>query len=199
VVATMGTMYITQGLAFLVCGGNSVNQGLPYNFDFLSRGKVFGIQFPILMVIVVTVLFIFVQKKTLLGKYAYAIGGNKEASVLSGINTKLISTALFTIGGCFAGLTGSMLSSRLGTGSPNVASGFEFDVIIAIVLGGTSPNGGSGAVINTIIGAFIVGFLSNGLNLLGVQSFYQSVLKGVILVAAIVLDRTIRQKIMKVA
>ena len=134
------------------------------------------------------------QSKTVFGKYAYAIGGNKNAATLSGIKTNRMILTIFSLVGMMAGISGVLMSSRLGAGDPNIGDGFEFDCIVAIVLGGTSVAGGSGSVIGTVIGALIVQFLSNGLNLLGVGSFYQMVFKGLILVGAVLLDGVLKKR-----
>ena len=139
--------------------------------------------------------FFFLESKTVFGKYAFAIGGNKNAATLSGIKSNRLVLSIYTLVGTMAGLSGVIMASRLGAGDPNVGNGFEFDCIVAIVLGGTSVAGGSGSVIGMAIGALIVGFLSNGLNLLGVGTFYQTVFKGVILVGAVLLDSLIKKKL----
>jgi ribose/xylose/arabinose/galactoside ABC-type transport system permease subunit len=195
VIATLGTMYVARGLTLIICDGRSVNVGLPLNYTVLGRG--FLGPFPIILVFVVIIaaLFYFIEKKTLLGKYSFAIGGNSTAAILSGVNAHAIVFILFTLVGLLAGFSGILLSSRLGAGDPIVGQGFEFDCIVAIVLGGTSLAGGEGSVAGMIIGALVVGFLGNGLNLLGVYSFYQSVFKGVILVGAVVLDTFMKSRL----
>jgi ribose/xylose/arabinose/galactoside ABC-type transport system permease subunit len=195
VIATLGTMYVARGLTLIICDGRSINVGLPLNYTTLGRGF-FG-PFPIIIVFVVIIaaLFFFIEKKTLLGKYAFAIGGNSTAAILSGVNAHAIVLILYTLVGLLAGFSGILLSSRLGAGDPIVGQGFEFDCIVAIVLGGTSLSGGEGSVAGMVIGALVVGFLGNGLNLLGVYSFYQSVFKGVILVGAVVLDTFMKSRL----
>jgi ABC-type xylose transport system permease subunit len=140
-------------------------------------------------------MFIFIQTKTVLGKYTYAIGGNKLTATLSGINANAIIFFLYIVVGILAAFSGTLLASRMGVGTPTVGIGFEFDVIVAVLLGGTSLSGGEGSIIGMVIGAFIVGFLGNGLNLLNVHTFYQSILKGIVLVVAVILDITFKEKI----
>lgn len=195
VIATLGTMYVAKGLAFIICNGRSVNVGLPENFDFLGRSFVGAVPFPIVLVVIIFLIFYFIESKTVLGKYTFAIGGNKTAAILSGINANAISFLLYVLSGTLAGLSGTVLASRLGAGDPNIGTGFEFDVIVAVVLGGTSLSGGEGSTIGMVIGALIVGFLANGLNLLGVYTFYQTVLKGVVLVGAVLLDGFLKEKL----
>ncbi len=196
VIATLGVMYVARGLALIFCEGRTVNLGLPANYADLGRTLIAG-KIPIMLVItiVIVAIFLFIQNKTLIGKYAYAIGGNPVASVLSGINADLIILTLFILSGMLAAFSGVLMGSRLGVGDPNVGVGFEFDVIVAIVLGGTSLRGGEGSIFGMIIGALIVGFLGNGLNLLDVQSFYQDVLKGVVLVLAVIADAAFKRRI----
>ena len=195
VIATLGTMYMGRGLALIFADGKTINVGLPENFILLGRSSLGPIPVPLLITIVVVALFIFIQNKTLLGRYSYAIGGNRVTAVLSGVNVSRIVLLLYVLTGVFAGFSGTILAARLGVGHPNVGVGFEFDVIIAIIIGGTSLTGGEGTVIGMVIGAFIVGFLSNVLNLLGMQAFYQDVVKGLVLVFAVLMDIVIRDRI----
>jgi ribose/xylose/arabinose/galactoside ABC-type transport system permease subunit len=195
VIATLGTMYIARGLTFIVCNGVSINRGLPDSFNYIGTSFIGPIPFPIIFVIAAIAIFYFLQSKTILGKYAVAIGGNKTAATLSGVNVGPIVTLLYVLTGLVAGFSGCVMASRLGVGQPNIGTGFEFDVIVAVVLGGTSLAGGKGSVPGMVVGALIVGCLSNGLNLLGVQTFYQSVFKGLVLVGAVLLDRILRERI----
>lgn len=197
-IATMGTMYAIRGFAYIICNGISVNSGLPKNFNNLGRGTLFGV-IPYIVVIAVCMiaLFLFIQKRTKLGKYSCAIGGNRTAAVLSGINADRIVMTLFIIVDALAAFCGVIMSSRLGAGDPNVSTSFHFDVICAIVLGGTSLSGGEGSIIGMATGALIIEFLNNGLNILGVQSFWQDVVKGFVLVLAVVLTRTLERRFKK--
>jgi len=195
VIATLGTMYVARGLSYIVTDGKSINSGLPRGFEKIGRSIVFNVPVAAGIAIVILLIFFFLENKTVFGKYTFAIGGNKNAATLSGIKTDRIILALYALTGLMAGLSGVIMASRLGAGDPNVGDGFEFDCIVAIVLGGTSVSGGSGSVIGMALGAMIVGFLSNGLNLIGVGSFYQTVFKGLILVGAVILDRSIKEKL----
>lgn len=197
IIATLGTMYIASGVVWVITGGTSIHLGLGQNFTFLGRGFVGPIPFSILLAIVVFLIFYFIQNRTLLGKYTYAIGANKRTSLLSGINVNFYGVVLYVLVGTLAALSGTIMASRLGVGSASIGNGFEFDVIVAVVLGGTSLHGGEGSVFGTVIGALIVGFIANGLNLMGIHSFYQDIVKGVVLVAAVLLDLTVKSKLHK--
>jgi ribose/xylose/arabinose/galactoside ABC-type transport system permease subunit len=198
VIATLGMMYVARGAAFLVAradGGANIASGLPRNFQGLGRAMIGPIPLPLLLVAIVVALFVIIQTRTRFGRHAFAIGGNIRCAILSGVKASGVVTILYAATGLLTGLSGAILVSRIGTGVPRIGNGFEFDVIIAMVLGGTSIYGGEGSVIGTVIGALIVGFVANGLNLLDVQSFYQTVIKGFILVAAILLDRKIKERL----
>jgi ribose/xylose/arabinose/galactoside ABC-type transport system permease subunit len=197
VIATLGSMYVAQGLAFIVAwidGGANVTTGLPRNFEVFGRTMFGPIPLFLVIVIILILVFWFLFAKTNLRKYAFAIGGNPTAARLSGIRVGSVVLALYILVGTLTGFAGMTLASRMGSGSPKVGTGFEFDVIVAIVLGGTSIYGGEGSFIGMIIGALIVGFVGNILNLLNVQFFYQIVLKGLILVGAVLLTRSIRER-----
>ena len=195
VIATMGNMYIARSLALIFSDGKAINVGLPKAYVNLGRGVWNGISLAVMIMIFIMVFFVFLEKKTLLGKYCFAIGGNKTAAIYSGINVHRYTILYYMLTGLLAGFAGTILGSRLGVGSPNVGDGFEFDVVVAVVLGGTSMSGGEGSVLGTLIGTLIVGFLGNGLNLMGVESFYQGLVKGIVLVAAVILDAFIRKKL----
>jgi ribose transport system permease protein len=197
VIATLGTMYVAQGLAFIVAwidGGANVTTGLPRDFQVFGRTMVGSIPLFLIIVVAIILLFAFLFAKTNLRKYAFAIGGNPTAARLSGIRVGSVVLLLYVLVGTLTGFAGATLASRMGSGSPKVGTGFEFDVIVAIVLGGTSIYGGEGSFLGMIIGALIVGFMGNTLNLLNVQFFYQTVLKGLILVGAVLLTRQIRER-----
>ncbi|MDR1797678.1 MAG: ABC transporter permease [Clostridiales Family XIII bacterium] len=195
VIATMGIMYAARGLALVLAGGHTITMGLPMNFNEFGRSTIGGVvPTTVIIMLIIVLVFIFIQTKTVLGKYSFAIGGNAHAAIFSGINIKKYVSWLFIIVGILTGFAGVITASRLGVGDPNAGSGFEFDVIVAVVLGGTSMNGGEGSVTGMVVGALIVGFLANGLNLLGVDSFYQYILKGAVLVGAVVMDSALKKK-----
>lgn len=197
VIATLGSMYVARGLAYIVCDGVAITSGIPGSFKVIGTGYLGPLPIPLVICIISVAIFVFVQKKTVFGKYCIAIGGNQTAARLSGINVGKYTIISFVLSGLMTGLAACLMASRLGVGQPNTGDGFEFDVIVAVVLGGTSLAGGKGSVVGMVIGAFIVGFLTNGLNLMGVQSFWQSVFKGIVLVGAVVLDQVLQEKMKK--
>jgi ribose/xylose/arabinose/galactoside ABC-type transport system permease subunit len=192
VIATLGTMSVARGLAFLISGGRAVVTGLPPGFRLPGRSYLGPIPTPVIIMAVVFGIFYILLHHTLLGKYTYAIGGNKETARLSGIPVGRTQFVLYMLVGLMTGVAGLIMASRLASGQPDVGYGFEFDVIVAVVLGGTSLAGGEGTIFGTLIGALIVGVLANGLNLLGVHTFYQLVLQGVVLIFAVLLDMTLK-------
>jgi len=198
VIATMGTMYAARGFAFLIArwdGGANISAGLPVDFSSFGRTLLFGqIPLVIVLMIIAIALFWFIEKKTVLGRFSFAIGGNRSAAALSGINVVGIIAVLYVIVGLLAGFSGVLQVSRVGAAFPNIAEGLEFDVVVAIVLGGTSMLGGEGSTFGMILGALIIGLAANGLNLLGVPFFYQEISKGVLLIVALFVDKMIRDR-----
>jgi ribose/xylose/arabinose/galactoside ABC-type transport system permease subunit len=198
VIATMGTMYAARGFAYLIArwdGGANISAGLPGDFSDFGRINIFGVLPIIIVFMLATVaLFIFVEKKTVLGRFSFAIGGNRKASTLSGIKVPQVILILYSLVALLSGFCGTVQVSRVGSAFPNIAEGMEFDVVVAIVLGGTSMLGGSGSTAGMIIGAFIVGTAANGLNLLNVPYFYQTITKGLLLIIAVFADQTIRRR-----
>ncbi|GAK50463.1 putative ribose ABC transporter [Candidatus Moduliflexus flocculans] len=198
VIATMGTMYAARGFAFLIArwdGGANIMTGLPMEFVNFGRNLIFGkIPLAILFTALAIAIFMFIEKKTILGRFVYAIGGNASAAKLSGINVVGVISLLYIIIGLLSALCGVLQASRVGLAAPNVGRDLEFDVIIAIVLGGTSMLGGEGSTFGMILGALIVGLAANGLNLNGVPYFYQTVVKGLLLISAVLIDQKIRNR-----
>jgi ribose transport system permease protein len=194
VIATLGTMYVSRGLAYILSNGSAVVNGLPDHFGIIGELHIGFL--PVLVIIMATILMLchFVLSKTVLGRHIYAIGGNVNAAYLAGIPVRRVKLLLYVLGGTMAGLSGVLLASRLSCGDPNVGIGFEFDVIVAIVLGGTSLAGGEGRLSGTFIGALILAVLANGMNLLGIGAFYQYIVQGFILVLAVTLDFALRKK-----
>lgn len=192
VIATLGTLYIGRGMALLLAGGEPV-KGVPLAFNDLATAKVGPLSLPVVIFIVVALAMLTLERKTLLGRWAIASGGNDEAAHLSGIPIDRTRAILYVLSGLAAGISGVLINSRVATGDPNSGTGFEFDVIVAVVLGGTALSGGRGTVIGTVIGVLIVGVLSNGLNLLGVQSFSQYVVKGLVLIIAVGMSQVFHQ------
>ena len=187
-IATLGTWYITKGLAYALSNSYAIVQGLPENFGWVS---VYVGPFPLIVIIaaVIFVIFFIVLNKTLLGKYAYAIGGNAETARLSGVNVRKVQCVLYILTGLMSSIAGVLMSSRISSGDPNLStSGIEFEIIVAIILGGTSLLGGQGSLGGTLIGVLILGNLSNGMNLLGIGTVYQFIVEGAVLIIAVVVD-----------
>ncbi|QTL99621.1 ribose ABC transporter permease [Iocasia frigidifontis] len=193
-IATLGMMGIARGISLLLTGGIPVYQ-LPPEYDFLGAGRLFGIiPVPLVILTVVAVLAHIVLSKTKIGRYTYAIGSNKDATLLSGINVDKYTMIIYSISGLMAGLAGVVQSSRLITGQPTAGTGYEMDAIASAVIGGTSLLGGEGSIIGTIIGALIIGVLRNGANLLNISEFVQRIVIGVIIIVAVIYDRKRREK-----
>jgi ribose/xylose/arabinose/galactoside ABC-type transport system permease subunit len=192
-IVTLGTMTIGRGLALILSKGRPVSN-LSDTFNFIGGGQVLGIPFPIIILIVVFVLCSLLLKKTIWGRYMYAVGGNEQAARASGISVEKIKMLVYILSGLLAGLAGIVLTSRITTGQPNAGQGFELDAIAAAIIGGTSTSGGSGTMTGTLIGALLIGVISNGLDLLNVTSYYQQVVMGVIIIGAVVLDGLNRKK-----
>lgn len=191
IIATLGTMNIARGAAYLI-SASAIIVGLPGNWGDLGTSSLGPVPTPVVVAIAAIAIFQLVLNRTAFGRHVYAIGGNEETARLSGVNVDRALVILYVLAGLTAGLAGLMMASRFGSGDPNAYVGFEFDVIVAVILGGTSLAGGEGRVAGTVLGALIVGFLSNSLNLIGVDPFWQYVAKGTVLIFAVVLDRMVR-------
>jgi ribose/xylose/arabinose/galactoside ABC-type transport system permease subunit len=163
-------------------------------FTDLASGFTLGIPNLVYFLIAVLSLGIFILTKTVFGKRVYAIGGNEDAARFSGINTKKIKLQVYMISGFLAGLCGVLLASRITSGNPTVADGYELDAIAAAVIGGVSMSGGSGNLFGTLIGALIIGVINNGLDILAVSPFYQKVIQGLIIATAIYLDTRVKKR-----
>lgn len=186
-IATMGFMNILKGLAFIISGGLPI-YGFDPSFTILGQGYVSVVPIPVIVMAVIFALGWFILNKTYFGRYFYAVGGNEEAARLSGINVSRVKQLVYTLSGIFASLAGIIMLSRLNSGQPTTGTGFEFQVIIAVVLGGVSINGGSGRIFGVIIGVMIMGVLSNGLILINVNDYVQDVVQGVVLISAVGFD-----------
>jgi ribose/xylose/arabinose/galactoside ABC-type transport system permease subunit len=187
-IVTLALMTIGRGLAFILTGGFSIGN-LPLGFGFLGRGHLGPVPIPVITMALVFAAGYLVLSKSQYGRYLYAIGGNEEASRLSGINTKRVIQRVYLINGGLAGLAGITLASRLGAGVPNSGLQYELDVIAAVVVGGTSLMGGTGSVMGTFWGTVFIGILNNGLNLANVDPYTQKVALGVVILLAVLLDR----------
>lgn len=192
-IATLATMTVFRGLTLVYTQGRPIT-GFKEDFALLGKGYFLQIPMPIIwMVIAFAVLYI-ILKHTTFGRRVYALGSNEEATWLSGINTSKVKILVYSISGLLASISGIILTSRLNSAQPTAGGAFELDAIAAVVLGGTSLSGGRGWIVGTLIGAMIIGVLDNGLNLLNVSSFYQQVVKGVVILIAVLLDRSKARK-----
>jgi len=197
-IATLGSMYVARGLGLIFANGTPVRgERVPLGITTLARGEILGIPIPVYLIVLFVLVFVTVEKKSLFGKYSMAIGGNKNAAFFSGINAGKIIFWSYAIVGVLASFAGILTASRLAAGDPRIGVGFEFDVILAILLGGTSLTGGKGSVLGTLIGALIVAVLGNGLDMLNILTFWQSILKGVIFVFAIIVNEKVLKNIGK--
>lgn len=187
-IVTLALMTVCRGLAFIFTGGFAIGN-LPLGFSFLGRGHLWAIPIPVVMMALVFLGGHLLLSKSAQGRYIYAIGGNEEASRLSGIDTRGVVQRVYLLNGGLAGLAGITLASRLGAGVPNSGLNYELDVIAAVVVGGTSLMGGSGGVAGTFWGTVFIGILNNGLNLANVDPYTQKVALGVVILLAVLLDR----------
>lgn len=189
-IATLATMTIYRGLTLVYTDGNPIT-GLDETFFFqvIGKGYFFGIPVPIIIMLITFALLYVLLHKTSFGRKIFAVGGNEEAAYISGINTNRVKIWVYGISGFLASLAGLILTSRLNSAQPTAGSAYEMDAIAAVVLGGTSMSGGRGSLFGTLIGALIIGVLNNGLNLIGVSSFYQQIVKGIVIIIAVLLDR----------
>jgi ribose transport system permease protein len=192
-IATLATMTVFRGLTLVYTQGKPIT-GFKEDFALLGQGYFLQIPMPIIWMVVAFAVLYIILKHTTFGRRVYALGSNEEATWLSGINTSRVKILVYSISGLLAAISGIILSSRLNSAQPTAGGAFELDAIAAVVLGGTSLSGGRGWIVGTLIGAMIIGVLDNGLNLLNVSSFYQQVVKGVVILIAVLLDRSKSRK-----
>jgi inositol transport system permease protein len=186
-IATLGMMTVARGFALLYSDGRPVS-GTHSGYNFIGQGEFLGIPIPILILVVIAVLAHVMLNNTRFGRYIYAIGGNEQAARVSGLNIDRVKIGIYTLAGMLAGLAGIVLSARISSGQPGLGVGYELDAIASAVIGGTSFSGGIGTVWGTMIGALIIGTLNNGLDLLNVSAYWQQIVKGAIIVVAIIID-----------
>jgi ribose transport system permease protein len=187
-VATLGMLSIARGLTQLWTKGYPIT-GLGPEFAVIGTGHFLGLPMPVWISGALVGAFVLITRKTRLGRYLYAVGGNERAAQLSGLNLKQIKITVYALGGALAGVAGLLLTSRLDSATPNAGIGYELDSIAAVVIGGTSLSGGRGSVLGTVLGCLIIGVLNNGLVLLEVSPFWQQVIKGFVILAAVALDK----------
>jgi len=187
-VATLAMLTIARGLTMLWTKGFPIT-GLGDNFAFIGTGWFLGIPMPVWISAFIVLIAVIITRKTKLGRYIYAVGGNESASRLSGLNIKKIKIIVYSISGVLAAVGGIMVTSRLDSAQPNAGTSYELDSIAAVVIGGTSLSGGRGSVMGTVLGALIIGVLNNGLVLLNVSPFWQQFIKGLVILIAVILDK----------
>jgi ribose transport system permease protein len=192
-IATLGMMSVARGAALMFTEGRPIS-GFPESFRSLATGEVLRIPTPVVIMIVVYVIAHFVLRRTKLGRYTYAIGGNEEAALLSGINVRVYKTIVYGLAGMLSGLAAILLTARLNSAQPIAGMSYELDAIAATVIGGTSLLGGEGTVAGTLIGALIMAVLRNGLNLLTVSSFFQQVVIGSVIILAVLIDMALKRR-----
>ncbi|MBJ9895094.1 ABC transporter permease [Burkholderia cenocepacia] len=188
IIVTLATMGIARGLALIYTGGYPID-GLPDWVAFFGSGKVLGIQAPVLIVLVGYAIAWLLLDRMPFGRYVYAIGGNEQATRLTGVRVARVKLIVYTLAGVTSALAAIVLTGRLMSGQPNAGVGFELDAIAAVVMGGTSISGGRGAILGTLVGALLLGVLNNGLNMIGVNPYVQNVIKGGIILLAIYISR----------
>ena len=186
-IVTLATMNIAKGLAYVYTGGSPVRV-VTKEWQFLGAGYIGIFPTPVVILIIVLIITAIIMNRTKMGRYMYAVGGNQQAAEFSGIKVEKVKFFVHAFSGLMAGLAGIVLASRMYSGQPTAGDGAEMDAIAAVVVGGTSMAGGSGKIGGTIIGGLIIGVLNNGLNLLNVNSFWQYVVKGVVILLAVFLD-----------
>jgi erythritol transport system permease protein len=199
-IATLGTLYVARGAAMLSSDGRTfpnLNGYAEYGSDtfrWIGAGEIMGVPVSIVMLVAVGLLAAYIATRTPLGRHIYAVGGNERAAGLSGIKVNQTKYFVYIFSGFCAALVGLIISSQLVAAHPATGNTFELNAIAAAVLGGTSMSGGRGRIGGTIIGAFVIGVLSDGLVMMGVSSFWQTVIKGLVIIAAVVIDQA-QQKV----
>ncbi|MEY3307965.1 MAG: hypothetical protein RLZZ413_2003 [Pseudomonadota bacterium] len=188
-VATLGMLSAARGLTLIYSGGRPI-PALTEEFRWIGTGSVLGIPVPIFLLLGTFAVAHFVLTQTRFGRHIYAVGGNPHAAKVSGLPVRSIRFSVYVIAGALAGLGGMILAARTGSALPQAGIAYELDAIAAVVIGGTSLAGGVGRVTGTLIGALLIGVMNNGLDLMGVESYYQQVIKGLLIVAAVMLDRS---------
>ncbi|MBB3978403.1 erythritol transport system permease protein [Rhizobium azooxidifex] len=204
-IATLGTLYVARGLALLSSGGQTFPnlQGNPdlgtTGFAFLGSGRILGLPVSVWILVIVALAAAYIAKYTPIGRQIFAVGGNERAARMSGIKVDRVKMFVYMFSGFCAAIVGIVISSELMASHPATGNSFELNAIAAAVLGGTSMSGGRGTIGGTIIGAFVIGILSDGLVMMGVSSFWQMVIKGIVIIVAVVVDQAQRRLQQRVA
>ena len=194
-IATLITMTVYRGLTMIYMDGRPISNlssdefVMPRALVFFGKGSIAGIPVPVILFVIAFVIFFIILNKTTMGRKIYAVGSNDKCAVLAGISITKVKLAVYSISGLMAALSGLVLLSRLNSAQPTLGDGYELDAIASVALGGTSMNGGRGKVTGTLIGILIIAVLNNGLNILGISSYYQDVVKGLVILVAVLPDK----------
>lgn len=186
-VVTLSMMTVGRGLTYIYCDGKPISK-LPDEFLTIGKGSILGLPTPTVILAVVFIIFALMLSKFRLGRYIYAVGGNEQAAMVSGINVKRVILLVYLFSGFCCGIAAVVLTARVSAGLPKAGDGYELDAIAATVIGGTSLSGGTGKLWGTLLGALLLGMVNTGLDLLNVTSYYQQVVKGLIILGAILID-----------
>lgn len=191
-IVTLATMAVARGIVLVYTNGSPIAARVD-SFKFIGKGYVFGIPFPVIILLIVYLLSFYVLQHTKFGRNIYCLGGNREATRLSGVNVGRVEMMVYVISGLLAGITGVVLTARLGSAQPTAGTGYELDAIAAVILGGTSMTGGQGFIFSTVIGALILGVLSNLLVLMDVNPFATNIVKGIVILLAVIVDNRFKK------
>jgi len=187
-IATLGMFSIARGLTMLWTGGFPIT-GLGASFGYIGTGIFLGVPMPVWICIALVAVFVIITTKMRFGRYLYAVGGNERAAMLTGLKIDNIKIWVYTLAGGLAGVAGLLVTARLDSAQPNAGLGYELDSIAAVVIGGTSLSGGRGSIMGTVLGCLIIGVLNNALFLLNVSPFWQQVIKGLVILIAVAIDK----------
>lgn len=195
-IATLAMQTIARGIGFIITEGTPI-YGLPEQIKSIAQGEILGLPVPILIMAVVFILGYWFLEKTYIGRRIYALGGNAEAARLSGINVDRITILVYTLSSLMSAVAGVVMLSRINSGQPNAAQAYEMNVIPAAVLGGISLNGGEGKILNVIAGVLIMGCLSTGMTIIGLNEYWQYIVKGAVLTITVAIDNAQKGKLKK--
>jgi ribose transport system permease protein len=194
-IATLITMTVYRGLTLIYTDGRPISNLTSEEYamsgvlEFIGRGLVFGIPVPVIILFIAFILFYILLNKTVIGRSIYAVGSNEKTARLSGINTLKVKMFVYSVSGLMSALAALILVSRLNSAQPTLGMGYELDAIAAVAIGGTSMEGGRGKITGTLLGVLIIAVLSNGMNILGISSYFQDVVKGLVILIAVLSDR----------
>ena len=187
-IATLATMTIARGLCYVYTDGRPIT-GFRDDYKVIGKGSVGIIPIPVIIFLVIIAVGIVLLNLSKFGRHVLAVGGNEKAAIVSGIHVAGVKFSCYVLSGITSAIAGIILSSRIQTGQPVAGEGYELDAITAVVIGGASLSGGSGSIIGTVVGMLVIGVMTNGLDLLNVSSYYQEVIKGIIILIAVLSDR----------